>query len=552
MRETTLLLRLTKKLEGAVSHIGGLTRITTQCGEIARWKETGPGINRTCEKPRRSSSQMLRASLIAGFVLACILSVGAQDAKVSISAIESLIRSQQYDRALSELKLALRGNPDDFKLWTLQGICLALQGNDSQAIVAFDHAIRISPNYTPALKGEVQILYKTGDKRAIPLLERMLTSDPGDVTGHEMLAMLEKRVGDCREAVSQFLLSKEAIANHPAALEAYGYCLFKLDRTADAIPVFRQLVPLLPGRAYPSYDLAVLLVAAHNNEEAIKVLEPLLTPDQTDPDILSLASQAYEATGNTPKAVELQRQAIVLNPTDPVNYVMFAVLCLTHDSFRVGIDMLNAGLNRIPNNSSLYLSRGVLYAQLAEYDKAEADFKMAEQLDTTESIGAYAGDLTILQKNDPDTALARVRAQLKVHPESPLLHLLLAKLIMNKTPDPQSPAFKEAMENASAAAKSKPDLVDAHNELADIYMSLNQYDRAIKECRTALQYDPSNEAATYHLMISLRHSGHKEDLQPLVQRLSEIHQESLKHETDLKKYRLVEEGSTAAQPDEAH
>ncbi|MGA2754279.1 MAG: tetratricopeptide repeat protein [Terracidiphilus sp.] len=496
---------------------------------------------------------MFRLSLIVGFALACALSAQAQDVNVSISSIESLIRSQQYDQALKTLNVAIHRSPSDFKLWTLEGICLALQGNDREALASFDHAIRISPNYTPALKGEIQILYKTGDKRAIPLLERMLKSNSGDVTGHEMLATLEQRAGDCRAAVSQFLLSKDAIANHPDSLEAYGYCLFKLDRTDDAIPVFRQLIPLVPGQAYPSYDLAVLLVATHNNDEAVKVLEPLLTPDQTDPDILSLASQAYEATGNTPKAVALQRQAIVLDPTDPSNYVLFAVLCMTHDSFQVGIDMLNAGLERISGNSSLYLSRGVLYVQLGEYDKAEADFKMAEQLDSTQSIAAYAGDLTVLQRNDPNAALVRVREQLKAHPDNPLFHLLLAQLIMNSAPDPQSSEFKEAMQNALAAAKTKPDLVDAHNELASMYMSLNQYDRAVKECRTALQYDPSNETAMYHLVISLRHSGQSNDeLQPLVKRLSEMHQESLRHETDRKRFRLVEEGAPTAQPDAGH
>jgi len=496
---------------------------------------------------------MFRLSLIVGFALACALSAQAQDVNVSISSIESLIRSQQYDQALKTLNVAIHRSPSDFKLWTLEGICLALQGNDREALASFDHAIRISPNYTPALKGEIQILYKTGDKRAIPLLERMLKSNSGDVTGHEMLATLEQRAGDCRAAVSQFLLIKDAIANHPDSLEAYGYCLFKLDRTDDAIPVFRQLIPLVPGQAYPSYDLAVLLVATHNNDEAVKVLEPLLTPDQTDPDILSLASQAYEATGNTPKAVALQRQAIVLDPTDPSNYVLFAVLCMTHDSFQVGIDMLNAGLERISGNSSLYLSRGVLYVQLGEYDKAEADFKMAEQLDSTQSIAAYAGDLTVLQRNDPNAALVRVREQLKAHPDNPLFHLLLAQLIMNSAPDPQSSEFKEAMQNALAAAKTKPDLVDAHNELASMYMSLNQYDRAVKECRTALQYDPSNETAMYHLVISLRHSGQSNDeLQPLVKRLSEMHQESLRHETDRKRFRLVEEGAPTAQPDAGH
>jgi len=492
---------------------------------------------------------MLRINLIAGFALALALSPQAQKTSASVSSIESMIRLQQYDQALTALKAALRENPGDFRLWTLQGVCLGLQGNDSAALSAFDHAIRIAPGYVPALRGEIEVLYKTGDKRAIPLLERLLKSDPGDLTGHEMLATLEQRAGDCRAAVSQFQASQDAIANHPASLEAYGYCLFKLGSTAEAIPVFRQLIPLLPGRSYPSYDLAMLLVSAHQNAEAIKLLEPFLTPDQADADILSLASQAYEATGNTPRAVALQRQAIVLAPTDPSNYVQFAVLCMTHDSFQVGIDMLNAGIDRIPDNSSLYLSRGVLYAQVAQYDKAEADFNLAEKLDATESIGAYAGDLTILQKNDPNAALERVRAQLRDHPDNPLFRLLLAQLIMNSTPDPESSEFREAMRDAQAAARTKPDLVEAHNQLASMYMTLKQYDRAISECRTALQYDPSDETAMYHLIISMRHSGHQDDLPPLVKRLSEMHQESLQRETDRKRYRLVEEGSPAAKPD---
>lgn len=508
-----------------------------------------PDASRSSGRPGWNVSRISRVSLIAGSALAWMLSAQAQNATISISSIESQIRSQQYDQALMSLKSALRQTPGDPRLWTLEGVCFALQGNDAGALTAFNHAIRISPDYTPALRGEVQILYKSADRRAIPLLKKMVKSDPSDTTGHEMLAELEARAGDCSASVRQFELSKAAIANHPTSLEAYGYCLSKLNRTADAIPVFRQLIPLLPGRSYPSYDLAVLLVATHQEAEAVKVLEPFLTPDQTDSDLLSLAAQAYEATGGTPRAVALQRQAIVANPGDATNYVRFAVLCLTHDSFQVGIDMLNAGLKRIPANSSLYLSRGVLNVQLGEFDKAEADFKMAERLGTSHNISTYAGDLSMLERNNPDRALVHVREDLKTHPNDPLLHLLLSELLMTKGPDPNSPEFREAMQNAMIAAKTRPDLVEAHDQLASMYMKMGRYDEAVKECRTALKYNPSNETAMYHLIISLRHSGEKtEDLKPLVKRLAELHQESLQHETDRKRFRLVEPAVPATQP----
>jgi len=489
-------------------------------------------------------SRAIRVALIVFLMWACAPCVLlAQQAKTSVASVESLVRSHQYDQALEAARSGLLEAPADFRLWTLQGIIFSIKGSSADARAAFDKALRLSPNYAPALKGDVQLLYQAHDKQAIPLLERILKADPQDQTAHEMLAMLEKAQGNCMAAIDQFLLTEEAIATHPESLEAYGDCLVQTKQLQKAIPVFERLVSLLPDRTYPKYDLAVVLVTAKQYEAAIKLLDPLLTDDQKDTDILSLGSEAFEATGNTPRAVALLRQAIVLSPTTAGYYVSFAVICMDHDSFQVGIDMMNAGLQRIPADSSLYLSRGLLYAQLAEYDKAEADFNEVEKLDSQQSLSSYAVDLADLQRNDPDKALLRVRTQLKTHPDSPQLHLLLAELLMNQTPAAESIQFKEAMRSAQLALKLKPDMVGARDLLASMYMHSGQYNLAIEQCRQVLQQSPSDEAAAYHLVIALRHSGQSgtDEMKALVKRLSQMHQESMKKETDRKRYRLVEQ-----------
>lgn len=483
---------------------------------------------------------MLRQSSAVLIVASVLVAAQGQEPRTSVASIESLIRSQQYDQALQAAKSRLKDAPNDFRVWTLEGITFSLKGSKPEALSAFNRALRLSPNYPPALKGEVQLLYPAGDKQAIPLLERILEADPKDQTAHEMLAMLERAQEDCTGAVGQFALSAEAIGNHPASLEAYGYCLAHLERFQEAIPVFEQLATLLPERSYPKYDLAVILVAAKQNEAALKVLDPLLTKDQQDPEILSLASQTYEATGNTPRAVSLLHQAIVLSPSTASYYSAFASLCLDHDSFQVGIDMIDAGLKYIPDSASLYTSRGLLYAQLAQYDKAEADFNRAEQLDSAQGTSSFAADLAQLQRNNPDQALLQVRSQLKAHPDSPFLHLLLAGLLTNPPPDADSAEYREAMRSALLAAKLKPDLVGARDVLANMYMHTGQYNLAIEQCRIALRYAPSDEAAAYHLLIALRHTGHTDELPALVKRLSELHQQSLKKESDRKRYKLVE------------
>jgi len=486
----------------------------------------------------------------AQFVLLLVLvlfpgwvdNVGAAESQPgsNLAEIQSLIRSKQYEEALARTSADLQKTPSDYRLWTVQGIVQSLRGDTGQAVASFEKALHLSPSYTPALKGEIEILFRSGDKRAIPLLEKVLKTDPGDVTAHEMLATLERRNGDCAAANEHFSAAGEAINHHPESLEAYGFCLMETKQPEKAVPVFEQLVALLPDRSYAKYDLAVVQVASKQYDATIRTLEPLLTDDQKDPEILSLASQAYEAVKNTPKAVALLRQAIVLSPANPAYYAAFAALCLEHDSFQVGVDMINVGLKYIPDDPSLYLSRGLLYVELAQFEKAEADFSRVEKLSGFQALGSYALDLADVQKNDPEQAMARVRSQLKTHPDDPLLNYFLAQSLMNHAPDVQSDSFKEAMSAALRAEKARPDYIPAHDLLAAIYMQAGDYPRAIEECRTALRYDPSDETATYHLLIALKHTGQTEELAPLSKRLAQLHRESLQHENERKSFRLVE------------
>jgi tetratricopeptide (TPR) repeat protein len=493
---------------------------------------------------------MFHSRCIALFVLGAALAAEAQPAQTPIASIESLIRSKQYDRALQAAQSALQKKPNDFRLWTLEGIVLSIKGNNQDAVDAFQKALNLSPNYPVALKGEVQLFYQAQDKRAIPLLERILKADPKDEIAQEMLANLEEKQGNCEDAIDHFRLSAEVLGTHPHSLEAYGYCFLQTKQPQKAIPVFEQLAALLPERTYPKYDLAVVLVEAKQNEAALKVLEPLLAANQTDPDLLSLASGAYEAIGDTPKAVPLLRQAIVLNPADAEYYLAFAALCLDHDSFEIGIDMMTAGLLRIPNEPSLYISRGLLYAQTADYDKAEADFNTAERLDSRQSVSVYTKDIVELQrdmsdKTHPEKALSLsdIRTQLRDHPDSAFLHFLLARLLVDEKPGAESDISGEAMKSALQAVKLKPDFIQARDLLASMYMSSGQYTLAVEQCRRALEYAPTDRSALYHLIIALRHSGQSgksDEIQVLVKRLTDLQQVSLQQETARKRFKLLE------------
>jgi tetratricopeptide (TPR) repeat protein len=483
--------------------------------------------------------------LLAGL---CGFGVAGQ-AQTTTAEIQSLIHAHRYDEALAAIQDGLRRAPDNYRLWTLEGILFSMKGRRSDASQAFQRALKIAPQYPAALRGQAQILFQSDDQRAIPLLERILKLNARDETAHEMLAVLEVKKGDCRAALRNFAATGDAMRAHPASLEGWGKCLLQNHEPQKAAEAFRQLSALLPGRAWAQYDLAVALMEAKQSEAAVKVLEPLLS-DQNDPDILSLASDAYEATGDTPKAVSLMRQAIVLNPANPAYYVGFAALCLNHDAFQVGIDMVTVGLRHISGEPSLYISRGLLYAHLAQYDRAEADFQQAERLDSKQSLTAYAIDLTDLQKNKSDATIGRIRAQLRAHPDSALLNYLLAKLLWSQGNQTETAGTAEALQHVQLAVKLKPDMVEARNLLADLYIAGGQYGPALEQSRIALRADPLSQTAVYHLIVALRHSPpgpQRDEIPTLVKRLSELQRASLQQETERKRFTFVEQRPASAQ-----
>jgi tetratricopeptide (TPR) repeat protein len=484
---------------------------------------------------------MLRNSILAFLLSLPLPFARAQDNTAAIASIQSALRGHQYEQALAITESSLRKTPADFRIWTLRGIALSMKGDTPAALAAFHRALTISPQYPAALKAEAQLLFQTGDQRATPVLAQIVKIDPGDQTAQEMLALLQAKADDCSNAIKHFPLTKDAIRSHAASLERYGYCLTRLKQFDSAIPIFEQLVAIAPDRSYARYDLALVQMMAGQKQAAIQTLDPLISAHTSDADVLSLASEADEAVGDTPNAVSLLRQAIVIEPANADFYARFASLCLNHDSDQVGIDMLNAGLQRISNDPSLYVARGLLYSELAQYDKAEADFQTAERLNPAKGLSGLALGLAQVQSGHPDQALATIRSQLKAHDDDPSLHFLLAKVLMEQGPAVDSPEFKEALRAGLTAVRLKPDLVAGRDLLAGIYLKSGQPKLAIEQCRLALQTDPENQSAYYHLIMASRREGNKTEIQELVKRLSELQQEARRQENSKRRYKLIEQ-----------
>ena len=113
-----------------------------------------------------------------------------------VASVTSALRSHEYDSALDLLKPALKTSPGSAQLWMLQGLAYSGKGDQKSALDSYEAALKISPDYLPALEGAAQLEYQAGRQDAVPFLERILKSRPQDMTTHAMLAVLAFKKGD--------------------------------------------------------------------------------------------------------------------------------------------------------------------------------------------------------------------------------------------------------------------------------------------------------------------------------------------------------------------
>jgi tetratricopeptide (TPR) repeat protein len=462
------------------------------------------------------------------FVCTVLLSfwrASAQTDQDTVQSIAAALRASQHEIALQLLKPALIKFPKDPRLWTMQGVAFSGVHSSDQALGAYQHALRLSSEYLPALEGAAQIEYEKDAQGAASLLQRVLKVRPGDPTSHAMLASIAYKRGDCPTAINNFEESGQILDSQPLSLQEYGVCLEKLQKFDRAASILQRLVNLNPDDSRIQSRLASLQLKADHPKDAVVTLQPLLK-NHPDTRVSELAAAAYEASGNTPLAVDILKKAMLQDPENINLYIDFGSIAFDHGSYTAGIAMMDSGLNAHPNAAQLYLERGILYVQIAEYEKAEADFDKASQLDPHQSLSGVAKGKIAEQAGDYGKALATVQAKLAKNPNDAYLLYTRADILVQRGVQAGTSEFRLAMESARKAVNLQPSLILARDLLGNLYLEDGQDQLSVEQSRQVLQIDPKDQTALYHLILALRKDKGNKELPELLKRLAQLRQDT--------------------------
>jgi tetratricopeptide (TPR) repeat protein len=428
-----------------------------------------------------------------------------------------LIRQGQFSNALRACDEGLKSQPRNYQLLTLRGIALQGLRRNQESLAAFRQALKIRPKFLPALQGAAQLEYQLYDPQCRKTLEALLQIRP-EPTAHAMLGALAFERKDCAAVIKHYG-EAGAAANKPIVKWQRATCHYQLGQWEQAETQFRELLAMRENDQI-RYNLGLTQLEGKKFADAIATLEPLGRKDIPEADTLSLLAAAYEANRQAPEAIAVLRRAIALHPREERLYTDLAAICLEHNAFSIGIEVLEVGAKNIPRSAPIQTMLGVLQVRSDRVGKGKEAFKRAKEMAPEVSFGAIGLALALMQIGAVEEAIDQLREELRRAPNDLRVCLTQAQALLQTDASPAE--LQEAQTLLRRVIEREPNNARAHSLLGKVYLRREETANATRALETAIRLDSSDSSSTYQLMRIYHKTGRTKEalaLQEKVQKL---------------------------------
>jgi tetratricopeptide (TPR) repeat protein len=455
-----------------------------------------------------------------------------------------LFQQQKYEEALQQFRDARRLRPADANLVNFIGITETKLGRIDEANKDYEAAARLDPKLPGPHKNlGFNYLGRGQYELAGQQLQKALALNAADPFVHYYLAILYLATSRDQEAIAHLKPAEDLLKNDSAtAVLAITACL-KLKASAEAVHLielveqgagfsgeqefklaellnaqqmysasaarFRRIAEMQPGSWQNQYNLAIALVRAKENAQALPLLASISAEHATDANLQSSLGSTYETAGETALALEAYHKAIAADPVNPDRYLDCTRLMMDLDRYNEAITLVEHGITLVPDDYPLTIRLGAIEMMRGNRDAAREHYRKA----IAEHPGVALGYVALAQsfmKEGKDAEALKILADGRVAVGTDFALEYVYGLVLFQLGEQ-----KQAMEALKSAEGLNPAVVEPHYQLGLLYMKLQQWRDAQGEFEQVLKLDPQHAATYYQLSRTYQRLGENEKAQEM-------------------------------------
>jgi tetratricopeptide (TPR) repeat protein len=322
-----------------------------------------------------------------------------------------------YEPAVLAFQRAIRLEPKEFAWRYYLAIAIEHTSRPEDALAAVSDALRIRPDYTPAVLKRGALLLKLGRfQESDAVLEPLLARNPNSAETLYNLGRVKFAQGDFTAAADLYRRACEAYPTYGAAWFGLAETGRRLGRGAESEKNFR-LAESYKDRNPPSRDqvFAEVQKLATGIETRLTEAKRLMDRRQFD------------------EASRIYKEALTSHPDNPdclVNLLYMAQF--PNQSSPEEVEALYATASRVsPNIPKVYLYYGTALASQGKYEAAVAAIEKGISLKPDDGEAqAWLADV-MMKQHKPAQAIEHYRLALKVEPSFRPARLMLGQLLIN-------------------------------------------------------------------------------------------------------------------------
>ena len=303
-------------------------------------------------------------------------------------------------------------------------------------------------------------------------------------------------------------------------LARLGNLYVKSGKDDDAMPYFQKIIDSNPENIDALVAMGGIFRRTKEYEKSIEVLEKAIAAGAHDPQINYNIGFTYKFMGQYDKAIEYFRSVVDENPNDVLAYNHIGTILAMSKNHEEAINAYKKGLNIDPNHPVLHLNMAKSFEALNQNENAAASYKAAlrSKPGWTEAIECYTK--LLLSTRHRKTAERLVSQTLGLNPRNAELYILLGNCLaaqsdfkgaldsyqkaLSVSPDSKNAISgmavmseklgrnADSLEFAQKLEQLEPENLDYLKQYADILLSSNHFDAALKRINNVLHREPKS------------------------------------------------------------